>query len=146
MRCTFFGHRDTPHSIAGVLRVVLTRLITENGVEDFYVGNQGGFDSMACRVLKELRESYPCIHCTVVLAYMPQREEDVPSDMPSVYPEEVTKYPRRFAILARNQWMLKQADYVVTYTERDGGAAKMEEIARRKGKKVINLASDDVFR
>ncbi len=145
MRCTFFGHRDTPRSIAGVLWVVLMRLITENGAEDFYVGNQGGFDTMVRRVLKELCETYPHIRCTVVLAYMPQKEEDVPSDMPSVYPEEVTKYPRRFAILARNQWMLKRADYVVTYTECDGGAAKMEKVARREGKTVINLASDDLF-
>ena len=145
MRCTFFGHRDTPQAVAESLRAVLVQLITENGVDDFYVGNQGGFDNMVRRVLSGLRETYPQIRCTVILAYMPQKEEDVPSDMPSVYPEEITRRPQRFAISARNQWMLKRADYVVTYTERDGGAAKMDRKARKAGKAVINLASDDMF-
>ena len=48
--------------------------------------------------------------------------------------------PPRFAIARRNGWMLKQADFVVTYVTHDwGGAAQFAEKARRQGKTVLNL-------
>ena len=145
MVCTFFGHRDTPQEIVGTLRTVLAYLIEEKEAVEFYVGNQGGFDSMVCRVLTELQERYPHIRYTVVLAYMPQKEEDVPQGVQPIYPSEIAQYPRRFAIEARNKWMIEQAEYVVTYTLRVGGAAKMEVFARRRGKMVINLAREDAL-
>ena len=50
--------------------------------------------------------------------------------------------PKRFAIDWRNRWMLKQADYVVTYiTHSWGGAAKFAEMAERSGKQIVNIGS-----
>ena len=72
--CTFFGHRDCPDSIMTKLRETLVRLITEEGVDCFYVGNQGNFDAMVYRILCELRNIYTHISVTVVLAYMPTEE------------------------------------------------------------------------
>ncbi len=37
--CTFFGHRDCPDAIETKLREVLIDLITNHGVDMFYVGN-----------------------------------------------------------------------------------------------------------
>lgn len=44
--CTFFGHRDCPASVMPKLRTVLVDLIEHHGVEQFYVGRQGNFDTM----------------------------------------------------------------------------------------------------
>lgn len=57
--CTFFGHRDCPETIKPRLREVLTDLITINGVDTFYVGNQGRFDGIVRSVLRELEQAYP---------------------------------------------------------------------------------------
>jgi len=46
MRCTFLGHKDTPQNIANLLRALLMRLIAESKADDFYVGDQGGFDGV----------------------------------------------------------------------------------------------------
>jgi len=47
----------------------------------------------------------------------------------------------RYAIAARNKWMLERADFVVAYVKRDiGGAARFVSEAKKKGKKVINIA------
>ena len=55
MICTFFGHRDAPSKMEGTIRETIERLILE-GATCFYVGNNGNFDSMAHRQLKQLRE------------------------------------------------------------------------------------------
>lgn len=50
-----------------------------------------------------------------------------------------TGYPHH-AISWRNNWMLKQSDYVVTYiTHSWGGAAHYATKARKQGKRVINI-------
>lgn len=54
--CTFFGHRDCPSSIRGVLSAEIERLITEKDVDTFYVGTQGNFDRMAYAALVELHK------------------------------------------------------------------------------------------
>ena len=70
--CTFFGHRDCPETIKPRLREVLIDLITNKGVDTFYVGNQGRFDVIVRGVLWELKKEYPQIDYAVVLAYMPE--------------------------------------------------------------------------
>ena len=57
--CTFLGHRQCPPDLRPQLRRVLMDFIEEHGVRTFYVGNQGGFERMACSVLRELCLEYP---------------------------------------------------------------------------------------
>ena len=137
--CTFFGHRDCPTSIRPALRSVLLELIEQKRVSAFYVGNQGTFDALAAGVLQELRAQYPHIHCCVVLAYFPRQQDVFPLE--TLLPEGIEQVPRRFAISWRNRWMLRQADYVVTYVTRSwGGAAQFATLAQRQGKFVYDLA------
>lgn len=139
--CTFFGHRDCPDSIMPKLRETLLRLITEEGVDCFYVGNQGNFDAMVYRVLCELRKIYTHISVTVVLAYMPTEEIANKYGSDTILPEGIEAVPKRYAISWRNKWMIEQAEYVVTYVTRSfGGAAKFAEMAKTKSKKVIYFA------
>lgn len=140
--CTFFGHRTAPDSIQPVLHDTLINLIEIKGVDTFYVGNQGGFDSMVKKELKELAEIYPHIKYSVVLAYMPgKRDEfDITDYSDTMYPDGLESVPRRFAIDKRNRMMIEWSDIVVTYVcYSNGGAAKFKEIAEKKGKQIINL-------
>lgn len=59
----------------------------------------------------------------------------------AVYPEGLEFVPPKFAIIKRNNWMIKKSDFVVVYVkDLCGGAAKFKEVAEIKGKKVINIA------
>jgi len=141
--CTFFGHRDCPETIRPKLHAALVELIEEQGVDSFYVGNHGTFDRMVRSLLRELSERYPHIRYSVVLAYVPQRwdEFDQRDFSDTMVPEGVETVPPRFAIAWRNKWMLREADYVVTYiTHGWGGAAQYAEMAQRQGKTIIRLA------
>ena len=141
--CTFFGHRAVPYNVESALRSVITDLIEQNGVKLFYVGNNGEFDAMVRRVLKDLCLQYPITY-HVVLAYIPVKRLGVAafdySD--TVLPDGIETVPKRFAIDYRNKWMTDRSDYVVTFVTGSisSGAAKFKMYAERKKKTVIELS------
>lgn len=139
MTCTFFGHKDTPDAIEPILKDTLIKLIEENSVNTFYVGNHGNFDSMVARILKELKTTYD-IDYSIVLAYLPSNSDN--NDYGNtLYPEGLENIPLRFSINYRNTWMVDSADYVICYvTTSFGGAYKYKTLAINRGKVVINLS------
>ncbi len=143
LACTFFGHRtDLPENLYEAVEKTIVDLIQVYGICKFYVGNEGKFDCVTAQVLKKLQKEFPWIKAETVLAYIPLKRDETPPDtLPTLYPEEVAKAPKRFAICRRNHWMLKQSDFVVCYVKFVGGGARqfMEKAIRQK-KQVINLA------
>ena len=138
--CTFFGHRDCPESIRTQLRAALIDLITNHDVDMFYVGNQGRFDAIVRGVLRQLKKEYHQINYAVVLAYMPRKQMEFDDYSDTMLPEGIESVHPRYAISWRNNWMLQQSDYVVTYiTHSWGGAAQFAEKAKHQKKTVINL-------
>ena len=138
--CTFFGHRDCPDTIKLRLREILIDLIENHNVDMFYVGNQGRFDVIVQGVLRDLQHEYPQINYAVVLAYMPGKQTEYDDYTDTMLPEGIESVHPRYAISWRNNWMLKQSDYVVTYiTHSWGGAAQYAGKAKRQRKYVINL-------
>ena len=139
--CTFFGHRDCPGSIKPRLRKALVDLITNQGVDMFYVGHQGQFDAMARSTLRELKQEYPQIDYAVVLAYMPGKKTECNDYSDTMLPEGIESVHPRYAISWRNNWMLQQSDYVVTYiTHSWGGAAQYASKARKQAMHIINIS------
>lgn len=138
--CTFFGHRECPDTIKPKLREVLVDLITNHGVDMFYVGNQGRFDAIVRSMLRDMQKEYPQIRYAVVLAYMPGKQTDYDDYSDTMLPEGIEAVHPRYAISWRNNWLLNKADYVVTYiTHSWGGAAQYAAKAKKQGKTVIEL-------
>ena len=137
-KCTFFGHRDSPSNIRGVLSAEIERLINEKDVNTFYVGTQGNFDRMAYSVLAELRKRYQHIKVYRVLAYMPKPGDNDTAD--TIVPEGIENAHPRYAIVYRNNWMIDHSDYVIAYvTHTFGGAYQAVERAKKKGKITIQI-------
>lgn len=142
MTCCFFGHNEIPSGLSNALEPILETLICE-GADDFLIGHQGGFDHAVLHLLRRMKEKYPSIQYHVVLAYLPREKEEF-----SLYAAEETLYPEglesihpRFAISWRNKWMINESETVVTYvTHSWGGAAQFAELAKKKGKRIINVA------
>lgn len=138
--CTFFGHRNCPNSVKTILREVLVDLIEDHGVDMFYVGNQGRFDAMVRSTLQELKKVYPQTDYAVVLAYIPGKQTEYDDYSDTMLPEGIEFVHPRYAISWRNNWMLRQSEYVVTYiTHSWGGAAQYARKAKNQKKIVINL-------
>ena len=140
--CVFFGHRECYDLEKNVIIKAIEGLVRQ-GVDTFYVGNQGQFDAMVYGCLRQLKTTYPQIQFAVVLAYIPMGEGDSEDTM---YPEAVALGPPRYAIERRNRWLIEQADHVICYVRHTwGGAYKFSRIAKRMGKTVINLGGDGVL-
>lgn len=140
MVCTFFGHRECPDRIKPKLRETLIDLIENHNVDLFYVGNQGQFDAMVRHTLRQLKQEYPHIDYAVVLAYMPGKQKEYEDYSDTMLPEGIETVHPRYAISWRNNWMLKQADYVVTcITHSWGGAAQFAKKALRLKRCIIAL-------
>ena len=138
--CAFFGHRDCPETIKLRLREVLVDLITNHDVDMFYVGHQGQFDAYVRSELKKLKQEYPQINYAVVLAYMPGKKTEYDDYSDTMLPEGIEAIHPNYAISWRNNWMLKQSDYVVTYiTHSYGGASQYAMRAKKTGKQIYNL-------
>lgn len=137
----FFGHRDCPESIYGVILDTILSVLGRGEEAEFLVGNQGQFDFLVRKALKEL--SGECaFKYSVVLAYINRNEYDPLGDIASnsIYPEGIENVPPRFAIDRRNRWMIDNSDCVIGYvTTRFGNAYKYLVTAEKKGKNVINI-------
>ena len=141
--CTFFGHRELYENLESVLFQAIKNLIVHENVDTFYVGNQGQFDSLVHRVLKNLEKKYP-IHYAVVLAYMPTNKTEYDNLSDTMLPEGLETVHPRYAIDRRNKWMIDHSDYVIAYvTHSWGGAAKYASLAKRKGKIVFSLIAQE---
>ncbi len=139
MTATFFGHKDTPKEIEPTLRSTLIDLIENHDATEFYVGNNGNFDTMVRRQLEDLSHTYPITY-SVVLAYLPTKKSEYDDYTNTILPEGIETAPKRFAISWRNKWMIEQSDMVVAYvTHSFGGAAQFKELAERQGKTLIEL-------
>ena len=140
LACTFFGHSDCPETIRPNLQAVLIDLIVNQNIEMFYVGNQGQFDAIVRNVLRGLKMDYPSINYAVVLAYMPVKKSEYEDHSDTMLPDGIEMVHPHYAISWRNNWMLRQSEYVVTYITRTwGGAAQYAAKAKRLKKNVINL-------
>ena len=141
MKIAFCGHGDIPTEESDVLKEKLRKTVIElieGGAREFLLGGYGDFDKMCAKTVYQLKDEYPHIKSVLVIPYL-DREYNMSLYDISEYPPINT--PRRFAILKRNEYMVEQADAVVAWVRYSfGGARKTYEYAKRKKKKIINLA------
>ena len=143
--CVFFGHRTVDSRIRSDIYAAIEDLIVKEDVFRFYVGHQGAFDAIVLSVLRELKKKHPQIDYAVVFAYLPKKDTLVTVEE-SLFPEEVARAIPRFAIDARNRFLIKNCDCAIVYVEVSyGGAFKFASLAKSKGKRVINLARNDLL-
>lgn len=74
-----------------------------------------------------------------MLAYLPNKHTEFYSldYSGTILPDGIEFVPRKFSIPYRNNWMIEQSDYVITYiTHSFGNASKFADIAKRKRESV----------
>lgn len=115
-------------------------LIRNHDVDMFIVENQGQFGAYVHGELKKLKQEYPHINYVVVLTYVPGKKTEHDDYSDTMLPEGIEFVHPHYAISWRNNWMLKQSGYVITYiTHAWGGAAQCAKRSRVQKKRVINL-------
>ena len=138
--CFFIGHRDSPESLLAHLTILLERLIVEENVGHFYVGQYGNFDRMAALAVKQLKKQYPYITLNLVIPYHPA---ELPISAPpgfdgTYYPDGMENVPKRYAIVRANKQMVNCSDWLIAYVCHPGSNAReILEYAQRREKKGL---------
>ena len=80
--CCFAGHSKIygTNELYDKLIIQIEKLITEENVSEFWVGNYGDFDKLCARVLQSLKEKH-CIHTRVLPDCPPQLPSDHTSEL-----------------------------------------------------------------
>lgn len=140
--CAFFGHSKAIQITETEIKTAIVDLIVNKNVDRFYVGNNGDFDNLVRKCLRKVKQEFPHIDYSVVLAYMPKGKINQGEDYSdTVFWEGMEQILPKYAIVERNRRMIEKADYVIVYVKRiGGGAARFKELAEKKEKIVINIA------
>lgn len=144
--CFFIGHREASRRVFPSIIEAAERLVSEKGVNVFYVGAYGNFDHMAGEAIIQLKRKYPTIQLYLVIPYHPALR---PIKMPpgynnTFYPDGMECVSNRYAIVKANQKMIDSCDWLIAYvTHSVSNAHKLLEYAISQEKKglirVVNL-------
>lgn len=136
--CFFIGHRDASDEIFHTLEKTVERHIVEYGVTEFIVGNYGGFDRLAAKVVIAAKERHPDITLAMLIPYHPAERPIAPpvGFDNTFYPPGMEKIPRRLAIVRANRYMVDHADYLIAYVWHPASNARnlLEYALKRKEK------------
>ena len=148
--CTFAGHGEIygENTLKEKLKKEIINLIERYGVNTFYNGGKGQFDWLCADCVKELRKDYPFIKSYMIFSYLPGKKNEFDSNPyknfdGTIYPYGLEFVPKRFAIVKRNEWVIDNSSFLITYINHKwGGAYRTLEYAKRKKHiQFINIAN-----
>lgn len=153
MTVVFCGHRningkekELTEKLAEALTAIFEKGKKFNYLIKFYCGGYGKFDLLVSHVIDKVRKLFPSVNCEKVLVVpylnisLEKREALMLEYDHLLYPS-IENVPYRFAIAKRNEWMVEQADIIVSYTEHNwGGAFQMVKFAEKKHKNILYLS------
>lgn len=138
---TFCGHSEISLNVRKKLSATLYNEIEKlikSGADTFLLGGYGDFDRLCAETVKRLKEIYPHITSILVIPYINRDYDHDLYDL-SEYPP-IEKVPKKFAISARNKYMVEKSDTVISYVVLPwGGANETLLHAKRKNKNIIEM-------
>lgn len=151
--CTFAGHREV---YAAYLDAKLEQAIADILLTDtefmFYTGGMGEFDARCASAVRTAKRRNPHldIQLCLVLPYMMQKINEDKDYYERAFdriivPFELAEVHYKAAITKRNRWMVDASDCLIAFVYRDfGGAYTTLKYAKRRGKKIIQLADSHI--
>ena len=149
-KCCFAGHGKifyTESTYAKLLDIA-RKLIVEENVTEFFVGNYGNFDLLCTKAVQHLKKTYPHLQLTLVIPYI---TADI-NKHPQIYNKNFdgilladipSGTPKRFYILKCNEFTVRLSDFMICYVKNDfGGAYKTLSFAEKKQIDIFNLAQE----
>lgn len=146
MKCCCFGHREISDDIYSVLSEVVEDLIISCGVKIFLTGGMGKTDELFASTVRKFKNKYPKIKLILIRPYSSDIEKEryiyrnIYDDV--VLPDKIVGVHYRQAIPKRNEWMVLNSDFVITYVKSNkqfGGAYTAKRCAQKNNKIIFEL-------
>lgn len=148
-RCCFAGHSklyNTDEIYAELIKHI-ERLIVEENVSEFMVGNYGNFDSLSAKAVRHFKHKYPEISLVLVIPYLTKTineyKEMYYKNFDTILMADIPEnIPQKLRILKCNEYMVNNSDFLICCIEHSGGAYKTLEFAEKKiNIEIINIAT-----
>ena len=141
MVCLLFGHGDASDEFINLVKAKIFEIVRDYEDVEFLVGNNGNFDFISQKALREISEGNESFQYYIVLSRIDERAL-VGDNSSTIFPEGQELVPKRFAISRRNDWLLKRADMALCYVRYvASNSYKLLKKAERRGVSVINSAA-----
>lgn len=116
---------------------------------NLYFGGYGNFDGFVKKCAKKYKEKHPDTRLIFVTPYLNKwlksREENLNKEYDEIVYPGIETVPLKFAISKRNEWMIKNVDYVLLYVTIDfGGAYNALKYAKAHKKPYYNFGNVDI--
>lgn len=150
--CCFSGHSELYDTNIIYKNIIYSveKLITDNDIREFWVGDYGAFDRLASKAVRELKGKYTEIQLKLVIPYITKRINDNKEiyykDYDDIFIADIPeKTPHKLQIIKCNQYMINNSAFLICYVEHSyGGASKTLEFAKKNEKlQIINLAEKE---
>lgn len=156
--CFFTGHRKIASGKLDIVKKKLAekieKLIIEYGVDTFIAGGALGFDTIAARVVVEMREKYPEIKLVMYIPCYGQSKLwndydkfnyrmilSMADDIKYITEEQYTDECMRL----RNLEMVKDSSYCIAFcTMQKSGTGFTLRNAEKNGLEIVNIA-DEIY-
>jgi hypothetical protein len=148
MTISFFGHSEICDTaeLEKKLFFALKEVLNDEPCELLF-GGYGMFDSLAYRCCRKLIDNGNCYKLKFIFvtpyvteSYLKNQTSNKTLVFDEIVYPPIEKTPYRFAITARNRWMVENSDIVITYVKKSsGGAYSAKHHAEKHGKMVINI-------
>ena len=141
--CTFVGHSKFVKCRLNFekLKSTLEELINE-GVDNFYIGTHGEFDTLCLNACVSLKEKYSHIAIFKVFSYISQilKEPKMKNIDNICFDIEHIHFKQK--ITKSKELMIDKSDIIICYVDEEithSGAKNSLNYAKKKNKKIINL-------
>lgn len=140
--CRHSSYEPKPNDEERILKIFND---ISNGKQlSFYLGGYGKFDAFAKKCAKKYQNNHPTSKVIFITPYLDnwlnQRKDYLENEYDEIIYPDIENIPPKFAILKRNEWMVKQADYVICYVKtHSGGAYRTLLFAHKHNKPYTNL-------
>ena len=139
MIVSFFGHYDFQNN--GIYEKRLLSLIEKIDAPslNFYLGGYGNFDNFTYSICKNYKVNHNC-KLVYITPYLNKNLQDYALKYDEIIYPALENVPLKYSIVQRNKWIVDKSDYIFFYVSHTfGGAYRMLEYAKRKGKPFLNL-------
>ena len=145
------GH-NTPSGLKERIRAEIIKLIKDEDVTEFLVGELGGYEIDAYDTVLEVQKEYPSIRIILVISKITDLHEvGAPKDtyIPErrsfddfIFPSKCELGYKKLGIVYRNRYIIENTNFIIAYNQYHGKAYEFCKQAKNKGVNVIELGEE----
>lgn len=145
MIISFFGHSMAlPYEKYEDKVMKLLEDVSKGQHVDFYLGGYGNFDAFGLQCARQFKKKHPdtkiLLICPYIGKWLDNQKDYIKTYYDGTIYPEIEHVPLKFAIVKRNEWMVRQADYIIAYVfKHHGGAYKALLCAHKHNTPYTNL-------